>query len=317
VALVLPQIEDITDGSNGFDIQAVEDTVDGAAQAGVTAGNYVVTGCAVTPQGSPNMTVAVAAGTVVINGTTYTISANGAVTVGAASASDRRDIITVNTAGTISCTAGTACGTAGWVRTTAANPPVKPSIPANSVILAEVVVKSSTTSIAAINITDKRPIGGATPGTLIARAQYSPAVAGSYTLVVATTGLTALDSTNLKVTFVAPASGAVKVRLQGFVQGPAAAGTKTIFGIVSTTASPGTVVGVTGLVNLSPTATATYDGVICTMEQTITGLTPGTSYTWYFAGMYSGTASKVIPQGATAQTTVPTGAPASMEVWAA
>jgi hypothetical protein len=162
-----------------------------------------------------------------------------------------------------------------------------------------------------------RATPGATPGTLITRVQYAPSTAGSYTLNVATTGLKALDTTNLVVTFPAPQSGAVLVKLQAWVKGGAGAGASVMFGVVSSTGSPGTLVGVVGIVSLSPTTTAADNGELGIMEQLITGLTPGTSYTWYFAGSYSGTASTVIPQGGAANTTVPTGAPAVMEVWAA
>lgn len=314
MALVVPDIQSITNGSTGYDFQAVEDQTDWAAQAASEAGTGVITGMAVSP--SSGMTVAVAAGTYMVNGTVYTY-AGGTVTATSASVSDRRDIVSINTSGTLAVTAGTACGTAGWTRSSSGLPPVKPAIPSASALLGELAITSTTTTIASINIVDKTTIVARTPGTLLARAQYAPSSAGSYTLVVSTTGLTALDTTNLNVVFTAPPSGAVRVRLQGFVQGGAAAGTKTVFGVVSTTSSPGTVVGVTGLVNLTPTATAADDGQLCVMDQVITGLTPGSSYTWYFAAMYSGTQTKVIPQGVTANNTVPTGAPALIEVFAA
>ncbi len=154
-------------------------------------------------------------------------------------------------------------------------------------------------------------------GGMLARTQYAPATAQTYNLVAAATGLTALDTTNLAVTFKAPTSGAVLVRLTAFSQGGAAAGTSIVFGVVSTSSSPGTVVGVTELANLTPTATAADNGEIGVCTQIVSGLTAATSYTWYFAGMYSGTASKVVAHGSTSATAVPTGAPAVIEVWAA
>ena len=154
-------------------------------------------------------------------------------------------------------------------------------------------------------------------GGILARLQYAPASAQTYNLVAAGTGLTAIDTTNLAITFKAPTSGNVMVRLTAFSQGGAAAGTSIVFGLTSTTSSPGTVVGVTELANLTPTATAADNGEIGVTTQIITGLTAGTSYTWYFAAMYSGTASKIVAHGSTSATTVPTGAPAVMEVWAA
>lgn len=144
--------------------------------------------------------------------------------------------------------------------------------------------------------------------------QFAPPSVTTYTLVASATGITRLDATNLVVTFTVPASGQVYATLGGFVKGGAAAATSTVFGIVSTTTSPGTVVGVLGLVNLTPTGTAADNGTFCTMTQLVTGLTPSASLTWYFGAMYNGTASSVLAQGTTSQTTVPTGAPAFMEI---
>lgn len=165
------------------------------------------------------------------------------------------------------------------------------------------------------------PMTSGTPGSIVARSIYAPSTADTATIKVSTTGLTALDFSTggyvPTVTFNAPASGTIKVRQVAFVKGGAAAGTSVVFGITSSTASPGTVVGVLGLVGLTPTGTAGDNGQSCEMEQIITGLTPGTAYTYYFAAMYSGTAPSVIAQGTTSQTTVPTGAPCLFEVLAA
>ena len=78
----------------------------------ILAGGYdrtgVVTGCAVTAQGSPDMTVAVAAGTVLVKGI-QAIVASGNVTIGAADGSNPRfDLVVANSAGTKSAIAGTA-----------------------------------------------------------------------------------------------------------------------------------------------------------------------------------------------------------------
>jgi hypothetical protein len=71
-------------------------------------GTGVLTGCAVTAQGSPDMTLAVAAGTVLVAGTRVTV-ASGNVTVTTANATDPRfDIVVVNNSGTKSVVAGTA-----------------------------------------------------------------------------------------------------------------------------------------------------------------------------------------------------------------
>jgi hypothetical protein len=107
----------------------------------------VISGCAVTAQGSPNMTVAVAAGLVQIAGGQVTV-ASGNVTITTADGTNPRiDLVVVNSSGTKSVTAGTA----------AANPKA-PDIPASSVLLAMVYVPASDTTIASNQITDKRLI---------------------------------------------------------------------------------------------------------------------------------------------------------------
>jgi hypothetical protein len=317
MALIVPNVQSIVNGSNGFDGQGFPDLTDITALQATDGGTGVLTGCQATPQSSPNMTVQMSAGGALVASAPTFPTANGSVTVGTASASDRRDII-VYTVGTgFVVVAGTPCGTPGWTRNSAGLGPVKPSIPANSVLCSEVWVGSSTSSIAAINIVDKTAPVGAGPGTLLSRAANAPSTATTYTLVVATTGLTALDATNLVCTFVVPPTGAVLVKLTGFCKGPATVQSKAIFGVVSSTASPGTLQGSTALVYNAPTATALDNAAIATSAHLITGLTPGAVLTWYFAGMYTTGACTVIAQGGNSNTTVPTGAPAVMEIWAA
>lgn len=151
MALTIPDIQ----SSPTFDGQSVPDATDFAALQGTDDGNGVISGCQVSAQSSPNMTVQVAAGTVLVNGQKVTVSAVSSLTIGAASSYDRKDIVTVNSSGTVSVTAGSPCTTAGWTRSTNALPPVKPAIPSNSVLLGEVYVASTTTSIASGNIVDK------------------------------------------------------------------------------------------------------------------------------------------------------------------
>jgi hypothetical protein len=316
--LTVPNIQNLTNASNGYDAQCWDDETDDFALLYALSGQaYVITGMQVTP--SSGMTVAVAAGTFVINGTVYTY-AGGTVTVGANSGSsgDRRDIISINSSGTLTVTAGTPCGTSGWVRTTNALPPVKPSIPSNNCILGEVFVNYNLTTVAAINIVDKTTIAGGAPGTLLARAFFAPSSVTTYTIVAAATGVTALDTTNLVVTFIAPPSGSVEVEMIGMVEGTTTAGKFVYFAVVSTTSSPGTLVGVVGLVYSTPTTTALDDESTVVMKELITGLTPGNSYTWYFAASTT-TAStcKVLAQGGTTNTATPTGAPAAITVRAA
>ena len=154
MAVVNPNLQD----SPTFDAQAVRDSVDLSAMVG--SGAVVVSGMVVSP--SSAMVIAIAAGAVSINGTTYNY-AGGTATVTAASTSDRRDTV-IYTAGTgVQVIAGTPCGllAANWLRTTTSNnPPVKQltAIPANSVILAEAYVGYATTTVAAGNLVDKRNV---------------------------------------------------------------------------------------------------------------------------------------------------------------
>jgi hypothetical protein len=110
-------------------------------------GDGVISGCAVTAQGSPDMTVAVGSGTIQISATSYSITgANKAITA-ADGSNPRIDLICANTSSALTVTDGTA----------AANPKA-PDIPANSVLLAMVYVPASDTDIDSNQITDKRVI---------------------------------------------------------------------------------------------------------------------------------------------------------------
>lgn len=130
--------------------QAQVDTVDLDIVVAGVAGTGVISGCAVTAQGSPDMTLAVASGTVKVGATVVAVSA-GNVTITTAHATLARfDLVVVDNAGTKSVTAGTA-----------ATPPVFPAIPASSVVLAAVYVPATDTAIQSNQITDKRMVLGA------------------------------------------------------------------------------------------------------------------------------------------------------------
>ncbi len=134
-------------GAAGFPDQAEPDAVDLDILVQGIQGDGVLSGCAVTAQGSPDMTVAVASGSVRIGGTIATVT-TGNVTIAAADGTNPRfDLIAVDTAGTKSRVAGTAAANA-----------VFPTVPANSVILAAVYVPANDTAINANQITDKRAI---------------------------------------------------------------------------------------------------------------------------------------------------------------
>lgn len=109
------------------------------------AATGVLAGCAVTAQGTPDMTVAVAAGEIVSSGAKALVTA-GNVTISTAHATNPRiDLVTASSTGTKTHTAGTAAAS-----------PKAPDIPANHVLLAMVYVPAADTAIAANQITDKR-----------------------------------------------------------------------------------------------------------------------------------------------------------------
>lgn len=128
-----------------FADQAEPDAVDFDILVAAVKGDGVVAGCAVTAQGTPDMTVAVAIGGVRIGGTDVGVSA-GNLTIGAAHGTNPRfDLIAVGLFSGKSVVAGTAAANA-----------VFPGIPANSVILAAIYVPAADTDIDANQITDKR-----------------------------------------------------------------------------------------------------------------------------------------------------------------
>lgn len=131
-----------------FSFQAGVDSRDIDALVAAAQGHGVIQGCAVTAQGSPNMTVAVAIGTIQVSGRFCREVAAGNVTIGAANATNPRfDLIVADKTGAKQCRAGTA----------AANP-VFPTLTAGDVLLAAVYVPANDTAIDANQIIDKRCI---------------------------------------------------------------------------------------------------------------------------------------------------------------
>lgn len=114
--------------------------------AGIDAVDCVLSGGAVTAQGSPNMTVAVAKAAVMTNGVLKAVAANASVTISAANATfPRLDLVVIDSTGAIQVRAGTA----------AANPK-PPARTANDVVLAIVYVPANDTTISSDQIVDKR-----------------------------------------------------------------------------------------------------------------------------------------------------------------
>jgi len=112
--------------------------VAGIGGAGVLSGS----GC--TAQGSPDMTVAVSAGSTIFGDTVSTVS-SGNATIGTADATNPRLDLIVSAAGTKTVRAGTASSN-----------PVFPTPTAGDVVLCAVYVPASDTTIASDQIVDKR-----------------------------------------------------------------------------------------------------------------------------------------------------------------
>lgn len=130
----------------GNSSQAEPDKVDfDILSLGVAEDGVVESGCAVTAQGSPDQTVAVAAGFVIVAGVMVAVAA-GNVSMAAADGSNPRfDLVWVDNTGTKGKTDGTAAAA-----------PVIPAIPTNSVPLAVVYRATSNNTIATADIIDKR-----------------------------------------------------------------------------------------------------------------------------------------------------------------
>lgn len=116
-----------------------------AGQGGVG----VKTGCAVTAQGSPDMTVAVASGTIYVDaaGTEASVTSGNLTITTAHSTNPRLDLISASAAGTKTVTDGTA-----------AADPKPPALPSGHVALAFVYVPAADTDIDSNQIIDKRVI---------------------------------------------------------------------------------------------------------------------------------------------------------------
>ena len=105
----------------------------------------VLVGCAVTAQGSPDMTVAVAKGAVLTNGVLKPVTAGNVTISTADSTNPRLDLVVVNSSGTKAARTGTAAAS-----------PKPPARTANDVVLAVVYVPASDTTIATAQIVDQR-----------------------------------------------------------------------------------------------------------------------------------------------------------------
>lgn len=141
----------VTIGSVTFAPQAAPDKGDVDMLVAGQQGTGVVTGCAVSPQGSPDGTVAVAAGVaavgflpVLVAAVTVNVLSGGGSTPAHATL-HRFDLIVVSAVGVVSVVAGNAAAA-----------PKFPAIPANSAVLASVYVPATDTTVGADQLVDKR-----------------------------------------------------------------------------------------------------------------------------------------------------------------
>ena len=133
---------------------------------------------------------------------------------------------------------------------------------------------------------------------LLAATLYDPATAVTKATTAAA-AMTAFDTTNLRLTFTAPANGRVLVRLAGTIHG-ATTTPALLFGVMS---------GATVVARFSPVvmwagaqAATSFVGVEATFP--VTGLTAGASLTWDAAfGVETGIASSAIKYGGPNNTT--------------
>ena len=133
-------------GAGASDIQSIMFGVYlKALWAGVEGVDCVLAGCAVTAQGSPDMTVAVAKGAVLSNGVLKAVTAGNATITTADSTNPRIDLVVVNSSGTKAVRAGTPAAS-----------PAPPALTANDVLLAVVYVPASDTTISTNQISDLR-----------------------------------------------------------------------------------------------------------------------------------------------------------------
>ncbi|QIM22875.1 hypothetical protein G7075_19980 [Phycicoccus sp. HDW14] len=134
--------------------------------------------------------------------------------------------------------------------------------------------------------------------SLLAGKAYDPATAVSKATTAAL-AMTAIDTTNLRVAFTAPANGTALVRLQGTLHG-ATTYPQILLGVVSGATVLGRVAPA-GLVNGVAAATT-----FLTVEAQflVTGLTPGSAQTWDAAyGVETAVASTGLKYGGPNNTT--------------
>lgn len=141
-----------------------------------------------------------------------------------------------------------------------------------------------------------------TPG-LLASIAYDPASASTTTSIGTAIAMTAIDTTNLRLSFTAPSSGIVQARVRGTVSGTTAAAHAWLLGILDGSTVRLRMRGFGGKTQEANTEAAT-DQISGEAVGLVTGLTPGTSYTWDAAyGVENVMASGLIKMGGPDNTT--------------
>lgn len=140
----IPYVPDKGTAQN--DIQSIRFSLDDEVLSAAALGlDGIITGCELTQQASPDMTVAVAAGVVISNDAVLAY-AGGNATIGTADSTNPRiDLIVINSSGSLATRAGTAAAA-----------PKPPARTANDVILGHVYVPASDTTITEDQITRAR-----------------------------------------------------------------------------------------------------------------------------------------------------------------
>ncbi len=171
-----------------FADQAEPDSVDFDILAAIHDKDGVLDGCAVTEDSPQGLFVAVASGTVMVDGLKASVTGADVVITAADGSNDRFDLVVVDSAGAITVVAGTA-----------STNPVFPAIPATRVVLAAVFVPTSDTQIADNQITDKRILIREIATTIATYFIYDDG--GTYRAVEGATGAVISQGTDAAVVY--------------------------------------------------------------------------------------------------------------------